>query len=70
VGGTATDRGLVVREMQPSEAHVRIDYFHDSSDAHLRTLGVDRALLLSREAWRSAYEEDAGARSISGPTTR
>jgi len=58
-----TDRSLVVREMQLSEVGVRIDYFHDSSDDHLRTLGVDRALLLSREEWRSAYEED-GARPI------
>jgi RimJ/RimL family protein N-acetyltransferase len=54
----ATDRSLIVREMQLSEVGVRIDYFHDSSDDHLRTLGVDRALLLSREEWRSAYEED------------
>jgi len=65
-----TDRSLVVREMQLSEVEVRIDYFHDSSDDHLRTLGVDRALLLSREEWRSAYEED-GARPIEhGPPTR
>jgi RimJ/RimL family protein N-acetyltransferase len=52
------DRSLVVREMQLSEVGVRIDYFHDSSDDHLRTLGVDRTLLLSREQWRSVYEED------------
>jgi RimJ/RimL family protein N-acetyltransferase len=58
----ATDRSLVVREMQLSEAGVRIDYFHDSSDDQLRRLGVDRAFLL-REEWRSAYEED-GARPI------
>jgi len=49
---------LVVREMQLSEVDVRINYFHDSTDDHLRMLGVDRALLPTREAWRSFYEED------------
>jgi len=49
---------LSVREMQLSEVGIRIDYFHDSSDDHLRTLGVDRALLPSRTAWRELYETD------------
>src|SRR5450759_2030540 len=41
-----------------AEVDVRIDYFHDSSDDHLLKLGVDRASLLSKEAWRSVYAED------------
>ncbi len=49
---------LVVREMQPAEVGIRIDYFHDSSDEHLLKLGVDRASLPSRGAWRSSYLED------------
>ena len=49
---------LVVREMQPAEVGLRIDYFHDSTDEHLLKLGVDRASLPSRESWRSAYVED------------
>jgi RimJ/RimL family protein N-acetyltransferase len=49
---------LVVREMPPAEVGLRIDYFHDSSDEHLLQLGVDRASLPSRDAWRSAYTAD------------
>ena len=49
---------LVVREMQLAEVEIRIDYFHESSDEHLIKLGVDRAALPSREAWRSAYAAD------------
>jgi len=52
------DSNLVVREMQLSEVDVRINYFHDSSDDHLRVLGVDRALLPTRQAWRALYAED------------
>jgi RimJ/RimL family protein N-acetyltransferase len=44
--------------MQVAEVGVRIDYFHDSSDEHLLKLGVDRASLPSKEAWRSAYTAD------------
>ncbi|MGC2175686.1 MAG: hypothetical protein WA614_09505 [Acidimicrobiales bacterium] len=50
--------------MQLSEVGIRIDYFHDSSDDHLRTLGVDPTLLPSREEWLSFYQEDY-ARPIS-----
>ena len=53
-----TESSLVVREMLLTDVDVRINYFHDSSDDHLRILGVDRALLLTREAWRSFYAED------------
>jgi RimJ/RimL family protein N-acetyltransferase len=53
-----TQSSLAVREMQPADVDVRINYFHDSSDDHLRVLGVDRELLLTREAWRASYAED------------
>jgi RimJ/RimL family protein N-acetyltransferase len=49
---------LTVREMRLAEVGIRIDYFHDAPDEHLRTLGVDRALLPTRDAWRAFYEED------------
>lgn len=49
---------LAVREMQLAEVDLRINYFHDSSDEHLRTLGVDRVRLPAPEAWRSFYEQD------------
>lgn len=44
--------------MQLAEVGIRIDYFHNASDDHLRSLGVDRELLPSREAWRAFYEAD------------
>jgi RimJ/RimL family protein N-acetyltransferase len=44
--------------MQLSEVGIRVDYFHNSSDDHLRTLGVDRGLMPSRAAWREYYEAD------------
>jgi RimJ/RimL family protein N-acetyltransferase len=58
VGCSAMTARLTVREMRLAEVGIRIDYFHDSSDEHLRMLGVDRALLPTREAWRAFYEED------------
>jgi RimJ/RimL family protein N-acetyltransferase len=48
----------VVREMELAEVGLRIDYFHDSSDEHLTKLGVNRASLPTKEAWRSAYTAD------------
>ena len=48
----------IVRPMELEEVDVRIDYFHDASDEYLRKLGVERALLPSRDAWRAYYEED------------
>jgi RimJ/RimL family protein N-acetyltransferase len=50
--------GVVVRSMRLDEIDVRIDYFHDASDSYLLKLGVDRALLPSKDAWRAHYEED------------
>jgi RimJ/RimL family protein N-acetyltransferase len=50
--------GVVVRPMRLDEVDVRIDYFHDASDEYLTRLGVDRALLPSKDAWRVYYEED------------
>lgn len=47
-----------VRELLLSEVDIRIDYFHSASDEHLEMLGVDRALLPSRRAWREFYEAD------------
>jgi RimJ/RimL family protein N-acetyltransferase len=49
---------LTVREMQLTEVGIRVDYFHDASDEHLRLLGVDRSLLPSRRAWHAFYRED------------
>jgi hypothetical protein len=49
---------LRVREMQLTEVAIRIDYFHDPSDDHLRSLGVDRGLLPSRAAWCEFYQAD------------
>jgi len=50
--------GLSVRPLRLDEVGVRIDYFHDASDEHLRLMGVQRERLMSREAWREFYEED------------
>jgi RimJ/RimL family protein N-acetyltransferase len=55
----AAGSGLQVREMLLSEVDLRISYFHDACDEHRRMLGVDRALLPSRRAWREFYEADA-----------
>ena len=52
--------GPHVREMTLSEVHLRIDYFHNATDDHLRVLGVDRALLPSRDSWLASYEQDYG----------
>jgi RimJ/RimL family protein N-acetyltransferase len=54
----ASEIPLTVREMQLSEVGIRVDYFHDASDEYLRVLGVDRALLPTRQAWHAFYEED------------
>jgi RimJ/RimL family protein N-acetyltransferase len=51
-------RKLTVREMQLEEVDICITYFHDSSDDHLRALGVDRGLLPSPQAWREFYNAD------------
>jgi RimJ/RimL family protein N-acetyltransferase len=48
----------IVRPLEPDEVDVRIDYFHDASDDYLLHLGVDRALLPSRDAWRAYYAAD------------
>ena len=49
---------LMVREMQLCEVGIRVNYFHDATDEHLRVLGVDRSLLPTRRAWLAFYEED------------
>jgi RimJ/RimL family protein N-acetyltransferase len=48
----------IVRPMGLDEVDVRIDYFHDASDEYLAQLGVERALLPDRDAWRAYYAED------------
>lgn len=58
-----TAQHLSVREMQLTEVDIRINYFHDASDDHLQIMGVDRALLPTRQAWHDFYEEDY-ARSV------
>ncbi len=40
------------------EVAIRINYFHGSSDDYLRALGVDRALLPTRDDWFAFHEED------------
>jgi RimJ/RimL family protein N-acetyltransferase len=50
---------LGVRELGPDEMHVRVDYFHGASDAHLQLMGVDRDLLPPRDEWLRAYAVDA-----------
>jgi RimJ/RimL family protein N-acetyltransferase len=57
MGGPA-DGEPVVRPLRLDEVDFRIDYFHDASDSYLLKLGVERALLPSRAAWRAYYEED------------
>jgi RimJ/RimL family protein N-acetyltransferase len=52
------ERAMSVREMELREVGLRIEYFHASSDEHLRMLGVDRALLPTREDWRQFYVDD------------
>jgi RimJ/RimL family protein N-acetyltransferase len=49
---------LSVREMPPESVGLRVDYFHDATDEDLVFMGVDRALLPTREEWRRAYAED------------
>lgn len=48
----------MVRVMSLSDVDIRINYFHDAPDDHLLRLGVDRALLPTRQEWRAFYEED------------
>jgi RimJ/RimL family protein N-acetyltransferase len=54
----APAEGVVVRPMRLDEVDVRIDYFHGASEEYLTRLGIDRALLPSKDAWRAYYEED------------
>ncbi|MGH7692774.1 MAG: GNAT family N-acetyltransferase [Candidatus Dormibacteria bacterium] len=49
---------LEAREMQLAEVGIRISYFHDASEEHLKTLGVDRSLLPTRRDWMDFYQAD------------
>ncbi len=53
-----TSQELTMREMDLGDVGIRIDYFHGASDDDLRTMGVDRALLPTTEAWMEFYEND------------
>ncbi len=44
--------------MEEADVGLRIDYFHGSSDEHLRTMGVDRALLPNPPDWRASFAAD------------
>lgn len=59
---------LGVRELGPDEMHLRVDYFHGASDAHLQMMGADRALLPAPAEWLATYAADA-ARPREGRTT-
>lgn len=58
MGAPGRDGEPIVRPLRLDEVGFRIDYFHDASDEYLLKLGVERALLPSREEWRAYYEED------------
>lgn len=49
---------LSVREMTPQEAHLVIDYFHNSTPEHLEMLGVDPSRLPERNVWQSRFESE------------
>jgi RimJ/RimL family protein N-acetyltransferase len=49
---------VVVRPMELDGVGIRIDYFHEASDEYLAHLGVDRARMPARDAWRAYYAED------------
>lgn len=53
-----SSNSLTVREMQLGDVDIRINYFHNASDDHLKIIGVDRAFLPTREEWGVQYEED------------
>ena len=44
--------------MRLDEVDVRIDYFHDASDAYLRSSASTARCCPSKDAWRAYYEED------------
>lgn len=44
--------------MALAEVPFRIEYFHGASDEYLRSLGIDRRLLPSREEWLAFYAAD------------
>ena len=44
--------------MEPTDAHVIVDYFHSSTPEHLELLGVDPTRLPEPSRWLAAYVED------------
>ncbi len=49
---------LIVKEMEPDQTNLRIDYFHNASADYLERLGVDPQKLPSRAEWQESLEED------------
>jgi RimJ/RimL family protein N-acetyltransferase len=49
---------LDVREMEPSEADLAIDYFLNATPEHLEMMGVDPTRLPSRDEWRRRIADD------------
>jgi RimJ/RimL family protein N-acetyltransferase len=58
VAAEALGEGVVVRPLRLDELDIRLDYFHGASDEYLTQLGIDRALLPSKDDWRAYYVED------------
>ena len=48
---------LHVREMLPSEAHLVISYFHDSTPEFLETMGVDPTRIPPAKVWQDRIEQ-------------
>lgn len=48
---------LRVRPMRVEDLEVRIRYFQEATDEHLKLLGVDRNKLDALEVWRTSFEE-------------
>jgi hypothetical protein len=46
-----SDDQPAVRQMHLSEVDIRINYFYDACEEHLRMLRVDRTLLPTRQTW-------------------
>jgi len=46
------------RELGPDEMHLRVEYFHSSSEAYLLQMGFDRAPLPPRDGWLAAHVAD------------
>lgn len=50
---------ITVRQMEPAEARLIIDYFHSATPEHLELMGVDPTRLPEPDRWLATYAEDA-----------